>query len=405
EGEAVREEVTAALPVSRGNERLLMQAQLPLLPSGTVDGGGVRADRIAHESPAAPDESPETAAARAPDAAAPAVPMAAPVNARGAAVGQDSSRQGQALAPAALDAEQETLSRTGKQEEGEAEEGEACGGSPPEAFGSRCPAGVCLVVEFLGSVESVPRAMLVSSSWKAAVLSDQQRLYKGIVRRAGVTPLWRAGFWEFMILRSNRACAAARQKAGIKGDAPRASPSAENATNSCSGGTAAASSSPQFSLAELARQGMDSEWAKAIDADVARTFGERPMSFRRDFGSMTRQDSRRRHWWPESLGGAPLGARTPRALQTQSAEGTSGGDGGGATSQKEWEVVDGSPSSTSTSNNITTDGEGRSLEEAAPRVGGGAVSSAGMLHEAAAAANGLLGGNRFPHSTLEEEQR
>ncbi|CAN0208297.1 unnamed protein product, partial [Ectocarpus sp. 12 AP-2014] len=405
EGEAVREEVTAALPVSRGNERLLMQAQLPLLPSGTVDGGGVRADRIAHESPAAPDESPETAAARAPDAAAPAVPMAAPVNARGAAVGQDSSRQGQALAPAALDAEQETLSRTGKQEEGEAEEGEACGGSPPEAFGSRCPAGVCLVVEFLGSVESVPRAMLVSSSWKAAVLSDQQRLYKGIVRRAGVTPLWRAGFWEFMILRSNRACAAARQKAGIKGDAPRASPSAENATNSCSGGTAAASSSPQFSLAELARQGMDSEWAKAIDADVARTFGERPMSFRRDFGSMTRQDSRRRHWWPESLGGAPLGARTPRALQTQSAEGTSGGDGGGATSQKEWEVVDGSPSSTSTSNNITTDGEGRSLEEAAPRVGGGAVSSAGMLHEAAVAANGLLGGNRFPHSTLEEEQR
>ncbi|CAM9570365.1 unnamed protein product, partial [Ectocarpus sp. 13 AM-2016] len=405
EGEAVGEEVTAALPVSRGNERLLMQAQLPLLPSGTVDGSGVRADRIAHESPAAPDESPETAAARAPDAAAPAVPMAAPVNARGAAVGQDSSRQGQALAPVALDAEQETLSRTGKQEEGEAEELLACGGSPAEAFGSRCTAGVCLVVEFLGSVESVPRAMLVSSSWKAAVVSDQQRLYKGIVRRAGVTPLWRAGFWEFMILRSNRACAAARQKACIKGDAPRASPSAENATDSCSGGTAAASSSPQFSLAELARQGMDSEWAKAIDADVARTFGERPMSFRRDFGSMTRQDSRRRHWWPESLGGAPLGARTPRALQTQSAEGTSGGDGSGATSQKEWEVVDGSPSSTSTSNNITTDGEGRSLEEAAPRVGGGAVSSAGMLHEAAAAANGLMGGNRFPRSTLEEEQR
>lgn len=24
------------------------------------------------------------------------------------------------------------------------------------------------------------------------------------------------------------------------------------------------------------------------------------------------QDSRRRHWWPESLGGAPLGARTPK---------------------------------------------------------------------------------------------
>lgn len=88
---------------------------------------------------------------------------------------------------------------------------------------------------------------------------------------------------------SNRACAAARQKAGIDGDALGASPPAENAIDSSSGGAAAASSSPQFSLAELARQGMDSEWAKEIDADVARTFGERPMSFRRDFGSMTRQ--------------------------------------------------------------------------------------------------------------------
>lgn len=59
----------------------------------------------------------------------------------------------------------------------------------------------CIRTPVKPRVQSVPTAMLVSSSWKAAVLSDQQRLYKGIVRRAGVTPLWRAGFWEFMILR------------------------------------------------------------------------------------------------------------------------------------------------------------------------------------------------------------
>ncbi|CAN0016486.1 unnamed protein product, partial [Ectocarpus fasciculatus] len=299
EGEAVEAEATDALPVSRGSGRVLMPAQLPLLRSGTVDGGGVHADGIAgsQESPAAPDESPQTASARmpavaaAPAAAVPAVaPIAAPAIARGTAVEQDSSLQAPALTPAAaLDAEQETLNRTGQ--EGEAEELPACGGSPAEAFGSRCPHGVNLVVEFLGSVESVPTAMFVSSSWKAAVLSDQQRLYKGIVRRAGVTPLWRAGFWEFMILRSNRASASARKNANTDRGALGASPPAGNANNSSSGeaAAAAASSSPQFSLAELARQGMDSEWAKAIDADVARTFGERPMSFRGEFGSMTRQ--------------------------------------------------------------------------------------------------------------------
>lgn len=65
------------------------------------------------------------------------------------------------------------------------------------------------------------------------------------------------------------------------------------------------------SLSELSKQGSSSVWSKAIDADVARTFG-RPTSFRGgEYGSDARQYSRRRHWWPESLGGAPLGAMTP----------------------------------------------------------------------------------------------
>lgn len=49
------------------------------------------------------------------------------------------------------------------------------------------------------------------------------------------------------------------------------------------------SPSRRHSLAELARQGMASEWSKAIDADVARTFGRRPMSFRGEFGSGPQQ--------------------------------------------------------------------------------------------------------------------
>lgn len=65
-------------------------------------------------------------------------------------------------------------------------------------------------------------------------------------------------------------------------------------------------------------------------------------------------------------------------------------------------MVDCPPSSTS--NNITAGGEGRSLGEGAARLGGGAVSSAGMLHQAAAA-NGLMGRSLLPHSALEEEQR
>ena len=43
--------------------------------------------------------------------------------------------------------------------------------------------------------------MLVSSSWKASIAPEQERLYKLVVRRAGVTPRQRAAFWEFMVLR------------------------------------------------------------------------------------------------------------------------------------------------------------------------------------------------------------
>lgn len=56
--------------------------------------------------------------------------------------------------------------------------------------------------------------------------------------------------------------------------------------------------------------GGDSRWSKAIDADVARTFG-RPTSFRGSGDGMDVRRERRRHWWPESLGGAPLGAMSP----------------------------------------------------------------------------------------------
>lgn len=67
----------------------------------------------------------------------------------------------------------------------------------------------------------------------------------------------------------------------------------------------------RVSLSELSRRGSSSVWSKAIDADVARTFG-RPTSFRGNGdGTAWRRESRRRHWWPESLGGAPLGAMTP----------------------------------------------------------------------------------------------
>lgn len=41
----------------------------------------------------------------------------------------------------------------------------------------------------------------MNTSWNAAVLPDQERLYKLLVRRAGVTPRRRAAFWEFMVLR------------------------------------------------------------------------------------------------------------------------------------------------------------------------------------------------------------
>lgn len=50
-------------------------------------------------------------------------------------------------------------------------------------------------------LQSLPRTMLVCSSWKAAVAGDQDRLYKAVVRRSGVTPRRRAAFWEFMVLR------------------------------------------------------------------------------------------------------------------------------------------------------------------------------------------------------------
>lgn len=44
-------------------------------------------------------------------------------------------------------------------------------------------------------------------------------------------------------------------------------------------------------MVELARQGMSSVWSKAIDADVARTFG-RPTSHRGEFGLGSRQVGR-----------------------------------------------------------------------------------------------------------------
>lgn len=52
-----------------------------------------------------------------------------------------------------------------------------------------------------GQPQTVPRLLLVNSSWKEAVAPDQERLYKLLVRRSGVTPRRRAAFWEFMVLR------------------------------------------------------------------------------------------------------------------------------------------------------------------------------------------------------------
>eukprot|EP00903_Cladosiphon_okamuranus_P009068 g8669.t1 len=208
-------------------------------------------------------------------------------------------------------------------------------GPPAETFGSRCQEGMRLVVEFLGGVETVPRLMLVNTSWKAAVAPDQERLYKLLVRRSGVTPRRRAAFWEFMVLRSNRAPANA--KGASAGNRPKSSSPDRIRASKAGDVEAALSPARRHSLAELARQGMASEWSKAIDADVARTFGRRPMSFRGEFGSGVQQDSRRRHWWPESLGGAPLGARTPK--RGRSPEKAADGPGSSSSSSQGWGMV------------------------------------------------------------------
>lgn len=42
--------------------------------------------------------------------------------------------------------------------------------------------------------------MLVSTTWRNAVRPHADRLYKVVVRRAGVTPRLRAAFWEYLVL-------------------------------------------------------------------------------------------------------------------------------------------------------------------------------------------------------------
>lgn len=73
--------------------------------------------------------------------------------------------------------------------------------STASSFWSNNSEGVRLVVEFIGSVEGVARATAVCSGWRGAVQGHEDRLFKLIVRRAGVTPRRRAAFWEHMILR------------------------------------------------------------------------------------------------------------------------------------------------------------------------------------------------------------
>ncbi|CAM9214224.1 unnamed protein product, partial [Ascophyllum nodosum] len=159
-----------------------------------------------------------------------------------------------------------------------------------EAFGSNCIEGVRLVVEWLGSVESVVRAMAVSKAWRDAVRPDADRLYKVIVRRAGVTPRRRAAFWEYLVLhRPPRP----RQQAGDSTDPLRSLCTLSSSPSS------SLSTASRLSLTELANRGMKSRWSKAIDADVARTFG-RPNSRRQSFRMGAGQDIRQRHWWPES---------------------------------------------------------------------------------------------------------
>lgn len=68
-------------------------------------------------------------------------------------------------------------------------------------FGSRYPEDLRLVVEFVGSVESVARIKAVCAGWRQAVKGHEDRLFKLVVRRAGVTPKRRAAFWEHMVLR------------------------------------------------------------------------------------------------------------------------------------------------------------------------------------------------------------
>lgn len=87
---------------------------------------------------------------------------------------------------------------------------------------------------------------------------------------------------------SNRAPSAHKAKGKNrlgKGRGP--SPPTDEAGNASE--AAASPNRLRHSLAELARRGMDSEWSKDIDADVARTFGRRPMSFRGVFGSGAQQ--------------------------------------------------------------------------------------------------------------------
>eukprot|EP00752_Nemacystus_decipiens_P011458 g10175.t1 len=256
-----------------------------------------------------------------------------------------------APAPSATPPEEGVEEEVGAGMEGEGADelgkGPGGGGSPAETFGARCSDGVRLIVEFLGGVETVPRLLLVNSSWKAAVLPDQERLYKLLVRRSGVTPRRRAAFWEFMVLSSNRTSTKAKSGTLEDGNGPGGSSPPDDIPDNHSGGAPggpgtgnepAVSPSRRHSLAELARQGMASEWSKAIDADVARTFGRRPMSFRGEFGSGGQRDSRRRHWWPESLGGAPLGARTPQ--RQRSPEKAADGDASSSSPPERRESVD-----------------------------------------------------------------
>ncbi|CAM9163440.1 unnamed protein product, partial [Discosporangium mesarthrocarpum] len=158
-------------------------------------------------------------------------------------------------------------------------------------FAKEFQAGVRLTVEFMGSVEDVAHARGACKAWRAAVKAGEARLFKVVVRRAGVSPKLRGGFWEYMVLGRKRA----RCQSGEDDPPPLMG--------------------LRPSLSELSRKGMASVWSKAIDADVARTFG-RPISrsIPRGVDDNSRQSHRHRHWWPESMGGPPLGSYSSSSI-------------------------------------------------------------------------------------------